>query len=165
MVKKEKKKKDQKHVSMIILAFFMKHCSLLNRRMLISASSCIFSPVWQIESLSSNCVWAKNKTSRASLYICACVLVSGGLLARWRCVSSVCASPSPSFTLILSVSIKHLPPVCFNLCNRILQFSSSGSFGFSLFSPSHSHSVCLSLFLFTFNFCVLSRNRTTIPVH
>lgn len=98
-------------------------------------------------------------------YVWACVLVSGGLLARWGCVSLVCALPSPSFTLILSVPIEHLPPVCFNLCNRILQFSSSDSFGFSLFSPSHSHSVCLSLSLFILNLFVLSRNRTTIPVH
>ena len=54
--------------------------------------------------------------------------VSGGLSLK-VCFLSVCMCVC--VTLILSVPIKYPPPVCFNLCNRILQLGSK-RFIFSL---------------------------------
>lgn len=67
-------------------------------------------------------------------------------------------------------SCQNVIPVCFNLCNRILQLDYSGLFHFSVFSNAFplSHSMCSSLsqwMVVFLIFSVLSTNRTTISVN
>jgi len=105
----------------------------------------------------ARCRWSRvqfvsqNKTSCASQCVCVCVCV--------------CVSP-PSFTLTLSLSVEHPPPVCFDLCNRILQWL--------IHFLSLSLSLCRSsarlrlylLFLFSLLFVLFFlQTRTTTPVH